>query len=189
VREAAWHARAALARIDGLTIAPDDALRIATEAAVAMQKESHADVRAAAARAAGAFGEAGVASSLVDALLTEHLALRRSAEEALLLVASRTDGVAIARGLYGVAGGEMDADPAVRDAALRVLGAARQRDAVPVLESALASPDPRTALAAVEGLARHGSRAALVALGPWVESHPDQQGWIDSLSPEQGRSR
>jgi len=189
VREAAWQARAHLAEVEGLTLAPEDALRIATGAAVAMQKESHADVRAAAARAAGAFGEAGVASSLVDALLTEHLGLRRSAEKALLALATRTDGVAIARGLYAVASGEVDSAPAVRDASLRVLGATRQRDAVPVLEAALAEEDARTSRAAVEGLARHGSRAALSLLEPWMQSRPDQKAWIEGLNPQAARRR
>jgi len=183
VREAAWNARAALGRIEGLALAPEDAAALATAAAVALQKEAHQDVRAAAARAAGAFGEAGVASSLVDGLLTDHLALRRSAERALLAVAARTDGVAIARGLYGVAGGDEPVDPVLRDAALRVLGATKQREAVAILEAAL-SGDDATALAAAEGLLRHGSRAALAAVAPWRAAHPDKESWAGGLLGE-----
>lgn len=180
VREAAWNARAALGRIDGLELAPEDAEALATAAAVALQKEAHRDVRAAAARAAGAFGGAGVASSLVDGLLTEHLALRRSCERALLAVAARTDGVAIARGLYGVAGGDEPVDPVLRDAALRVLGATKQREAVAILDAALAD-DALTALAAAEGLLRHGSRQALAAVAPWREANPDKERWAARL--------
>jgi len=183
VREAAWDARYRLSRVEGLTMAPDEALRISTEAAVALQNEAHADVRAAAARAAGAFGEAGVASSLVDALLTEHLALRRSAEAALLAVAACTDGMGVARGLWGAASGEESVDPVLRAAALRVLGASEQREAVDILVAALA--DPFLELAAVEGLARHGSRTARAALEPWVQAHPDSASWVRGLLDEE----
>ena len=184
VREAAWHARSRLAQVPDLTLAEEEALRIATEAAVALQKESQADVRAAAARVAGAFGGPEVARSLVDALLTEHLGLRRSAEKALLAVVERTDGVGVARGLYGVADGVEAAAPVLREASLRVLGATKQREAVEVLSRALVTGDDLIQLAAAEGLARHGSRAAKGALASWLETHPDMVEWASSLTGE-----
>jgi hypothetical protein len=180
VREAAWHTRWRLSRVRDLVLDPTMALAIATEAAVALQKESHPDVRAAAARAAGAFGGPEVAGSLVQGLLTEHLGLRRSAEVALRAVAARTDGVGVARGLYGAASGERRTDPVVREAALRVLGAARQRDGIDVLVAALAG-DPGLALAAAEGLARDGGRAARAALKEWLAAHADRAPWIEAL--------
>ena len=184
VREAAWHARSRLAQFPDLTLAEEEALRIATEAAVALQKESQADVRAAAARVAGVFGGLEVASSLVDALLTEHLGLRRSAENALFAVVERTDGVGVARGLYGVADGDEAVAPVLREAALRVLGATKQREAVEVLGRAVVTGDDRIQLAAAEGLARHGSRAARNALARWLETHPDRVEWASSLTDE-----
>ncbi|MCO4773418.1 MAG: HEAT repeat domain-containing protein [Deltaproteobacteria bacterium] len=186
VREAAWHARYRLSAVSDLTLAPEEALRIATDAAVALQKETHADVRAAAARAAGAFGGAEVAGSLTPGLLTEHLGLRRSSETALLAVASRTDGVGIARGLFDAVE-DTGLDAVVREAVTRVLGATGHKDAVEVLVPILNGDDAGLALAAAEGLARHGSRAASKALAPWLEAHPDKAEWATRLLEEGAR--
>ena len=172
VRVAVWDARATLGAVPDLVLPPEDIAALATASAVALQREESLEVRAAAARAAGVFGAAGVASSLTDALLTEHLGLRRSAEAALLALCTRTDGVAVARGLYGHAAGETSADPVVRDAALRVLGATHQRDAVVVLSELLADVDPAVALNAAIGLARDGGREATKALIAWRSVAP-----------------
>jgi len=178
VRAAAWDARAALGAIPDLELPEEDLTAHATGAAVALQREESAAVRAAAARAAGAFGEAGVASSLTDALLVSHAGLRRSAESALLSICTRTDGVAVARGLYAVTSGDTRVDPVIRDAALRILGATKQRDARAVLIEISADPDAATALAAAIGLARDGGREAAQALDAWAEAHPEA---VDTL--------
>lgn len=170
VRAAAWDARASLASITDLELPPEEAERLATAAAVALQREESYAVRAAAARVAGAFGEAGVASTLTKALRAPHRGLRHAAEEALLAVCSRTDGVAVARGLYPIAEGEAGVDPVQRDAALRVLGATGQRDARAFLIETLADDDPATALAAALGLARDDHRDAVRALDAWRET-------------------
>ena len=170
VRAAVWDARASLAEVPDLEFPPEEAERLATAAAVVLQREEDPEVRAAAARAAGAFGAAGVASSLVDALLSTHLGLRRSAEAALVAVCSRTDGVAVARGLYRPASESAAIDPVVRDAVLRVLGATGQRDAVELLIEVLSQGESFSALAAAIGLARADNRDAARALASWTET-------------------
>ena len=184
VRTAVWDARAALGEIPDLEFPPEEAERLATAAAVVLQKEENAEVRAAAARATRAFGTSGVASSLADALLGAHLGLRRSAEASLVAVCDRTDGVAVARALYAAASGKERIDPVARDAALRVLGATGQRDAVALLVEALTDHDPSTALAAAIGLVRDGGREATRALDEWRESAPEAaQNALEAVVP------
>ncbi len=184
VRAAVWDARAALGEVPDLEFPPEEAERLATAAAVVLQKEENAQVRAAAARATHTFGAAGVASSLADALLGTHLGLRRSAEASLVAICERTDGVAVARALYAAASGRERVDPVARDAALRVLGATGQRDAVALLIDALADEDEATVLAAAIGLARDAGRDATRALETWRESaaQSDVQA-LESVAP------
>lgn len=184
VRAAAWHARAVLPQIPGLSVDPADAEAIATEAAVLQEREPDPDVRAAALGAAGHLGGAGVASTLTRALLEGEPSVRDAAEQALYALLDRVDGVAVARGLYPVATGDEAAPPAVRDAALRVLGATRERDAVPVLVDALAEEHELTQRNAAEGLLRHGSRAAEQAVRAWLDEHPAEEGWAESIRAE-----
>jgi HEAT repeat protein len=117
-----------------------------------MQTDDTPEGRAAAARLLERVGGPGTASVLSTALGEGSFAVRGPSEAALLAIAGRTDGVAVARGIFPLAKSK---SLPVRVAALRLLGATKHRDAKEVLEAALEDTDPLVSRAARIGMDRY----------------------------------
>lgn len=164
VRAHALRAHAAIARTPGVEVDPLDLDQWQGRAVVALRGDPDPQVRAAALDLLEAAGGPGAAGPLGEFLQRSDARLADMAEAALLAINARSDGVAVARSVFPIAAGEAGAPASARQAALRLLGATRHKDAWEVLEPALADPDPRVRLAAVEGARRLGGRAVERAL-------------------------
>ena len=154
LRVAARDLLTVIAKIESLEIEPALLERWAQGAAIGLQTDPTPEGRAAAARLLAPTGGPGTASGLAKTLLSGNFAERAAAEEALTALAQRTDGVAVARGVFPLTEpGSRRTEP-VRAAALRILGATKHRDAEEVLEQASEDGDVIVRRAANEGLER-----------------------------------
>jgi HEAT repeat protein len=180
VRSKALGIYRAVAQNPQLTVAVEDLAEWESHGAVALQKDSTAEVRWAAVDLLEVVGGPGVASIVGGSLKTGDAAMRGRAEAALVAIAARTDGVAVARAVFPL----IDDGPLpVRAAALRVIGTTGHREAWEVLEPALAAGDPRIRRAAIRGcqplLPSREIEAALLARAE-VEEEPR----VRTLLPE-----
>ncbi len=155
LRVAALDLLTKIASIDELELDEALAERWAQAAALALQTDVDPTGRGAAARLLEQVGGAGTASFLAKALLGDSFAVRGPAEAALVAIAGRTDGVAVARGVFPLTDPGSRRVLPVRTAALRILGATKHRDAREVLEAALEDADPIVRRAAEVGMARY----------------------------------
>jgi|GEM_PF-2055570 len=154
LRVAALDLLTKIASIDGLELEATLAEGWAQGAALALQTDATPEGRSAAARLLEQVGGAGTASFLAKALLGDSFAVRGPAEAALVAIAGRTDGVAVARGVFPLTDPGSRKVLPVRAAALRILGATKHRDAEDVLEAALEDRDPIIRRAAEVGMER-----------------------------------
>jgi hypothetical protein len=152
VRIAALDLLTSISSIEGLELEETLAASWAQSGALAMQTDDTPEGRAAAARLLERVGGPGTASVLSTALGEGSFAVRGPSEAALLAIAGRTDGVAVARGIFPLAKSK---SLPVRVAALRLLGATKHRDAKEVLEAALEDTDPLVSRAARIGMDRY----------------------------------
>jgi hypothetical protein len=173
LRVSAHDLLARIAAIDGLEIEEAIVEKWAQSGALGVQTDPTPQGRAAAARLLIPVGGTGTASILAEALLTGSFAVRGAAEDALIAIAGRTDGIAVARGVFPLTDRGSRRTAPVRAAALRVLGATKHLDALEVFQEAVADPDPVIRAAAVDGAARLEDRKADALLAERLAEESD----------------
>jgi hypothetical protein len=175
----AWPVRRAALEVYGslvaseLEIDPIDLQEWEARAAIALQSEAHPEARQAALSGLSLYGGPGVAGLLAEALAREARPNRGLAARALAQMATRTDGVAIARAVFPLVGEHAEVTLPVRSAALRLLGLTGHREAWDVLEPALSDVEPRIRAAAAVGARYLGGRAVERALAERLEVESD----------------
>jgi hypothetical protein len=161
-RLCAWYVLESLASSVHVTLDPADRAEWEAAAVTALQSDATLEVREVAASLLESVGSPGSAQPLGESLATAGAPLRSAAEFALLAISARSDGLAVARAVFPLA--ERAALPPTREAALRLLGATRHKEAWEVIEPALRDPDPFIRVAAALGAARLGGKRADEAL-------------------------